>query len=150
MIDRTKAPTPSRMGVCKLPEIETRTLSNGIVLHSYSGGDQPLCRLQLSFAGGKCEFDNPAAQSIYAAMITEGTELHSAEEIAEKLDFYGVRWDMDAGTHFTGPNVGMLCSHVPEIMGIMKEIYSCPAFPEKEFEAIRRTTIASQIGRAHV
>ena len=83
-----------------MPAETVEHLANGVTFHRYIGGDQPVCRLTLHFAGGISEMGE-AATKLLLNQLTEGTATRSADDIAEAIDYNGARFATQAQTHFS-------------------------------------------------
>lgn len=142
MIDRTKAPEHHAIERLSLPPEQVRVLPNGVTLHVFRGGDQPVATLRLVFDGGAEECANPALQSLYSQLLAEGTRNRTALEVSEELDFNGARYSPIRSNHHTGFRLGMLCRRAAPLMALMKDIFTAPLFGEKELEAAKTAETA--------
>ena len=69
-------------------------LPNGIKLHSFNGGDQPICKLSIAFQGGIREIGSEATANMVLSQIFEGAGNKTASQIADILDYNGARIDI--------------------------------------------------------
>lgn len=141
MPDRTVAPALQAPGILALPAENVRRLTNGVTLHSYYGGEQPVGMLSVLFCGGYAEISR-ARQGLLSAMLLEGGGSLSPEEVAARMDFNGAVFSPMMMPHFTGFSVAMLDKRVPEIAGLLSEVLGAPHFPEKELENTKLTSIS--------
>ena len=58
-----------------MPVQTVETLPNGLTMHYFRGGDQPICSLSVIFPGGAAEHDE-AAGRMAVNLLTEGTKLN--------------------------------------------------------------------------
>ncbi len=144
MTDRTKAPATVPAGLYCLPGTEVRVLDNGVRLHVYRGGDQPISTLRIIFDGGYTELGSKPLQSLYSSQITEGSVRRPASEVAGILDFNGARYGISDGPHHTGFAISMLDKKAPDIISLIDELYSAPLFGERELAAAR-LSLAAQL-----
>ncbi len=113
------------------------TLSNGIELHSLKSDSASVVRLSLVFRGGSSVQDVPFAAASTLSMLSEGTADYSAEEIAEKLDFYGIFFDNSTDRDYCYITVGSLTKFLPEALSLLKSMLTAPLFLESELDLYR-------------
>lgn len=139
---RTIAPQVREFPQLTLPQPTTVTLPNGGLLHSLNNGDQPVAMMSLIYDGGSCEMNRRGALQLMAATISEGTANHSAEEIAEILDFNGAWFRVDTSSHNVTVTLQALVGGLNEILPIVADIITNPTFPIDKVESIKRKLIA--------
>src|SRR5690606_37713973 len=98
-LDRSVMPEAGPTPEVDFPEIERRTLSNGLALWIVERPELPLVTMQLLLEAGAVTdpqgLDGRA--SLAAAMLTEGTSTRTATEIAEEVDFLAANLSAGAG-----------------------------------------------------
>lgn len=141
MNDKRQAPEVKRFRPEPLPLPSVTEIQGGGTLMEYNGGNEPVCCLTLYFTGGEQEF-SPAVPSLCAAMLQEGADGMSAEQIADILDFNGARYNPQSKDHFTGLSVWMLNDRVPEITGLLRRMLCQPDFPGKNLERNKKQAAA--------
>ncbi len=144
MLDRSQAPEVRPFGHLTLPPEEVVTLSNGVVLHTFYGGDQDVVRLDLSAEGGAADSFNPCVPSFAAEMLREGTAHHDSDTIADIVDFNGAWFNSGAVSHYTSLRVSSLTSKLFTLAPLLVESFVEPSFPAKSFEIIRAKGVARQ------
>ena len=89
--DRSKAPALGPVPQLNLPEIQKRTLSNGVPVWIVESHEVPLVQVNLVVKAGSG--DDPSEKfgiaSLTAAMLDEGAGMRSALEIADAVDYLG-------------------------------------------------------------
>lgn len=132
MIDRTQAPPYILPESLNIPSaIESRT-ADGIRLWSIAAGTQSLVRLSLVFGAGTRYQSRPFVASATLNMLSEGTAAHSAAEIAEILDFYGIYYDAAIDRDYAIITVSCLSRFLERTLGLLEEIILRPAFSAGE------------------
>jgi len=147
MPDRRTPPQVYPFAQLTMPAETVEKLDNGLTFHHFSGGDQPICKLTLHFAGGISEMGEATAK-VLASQVSEGTDTRSAEEIAEALDFGGVRLSTQSQAHHSVVSLSLLTSRLPEILPVLADMISSPSFPADRLAVTRQRMInAIQIAR---
>lgn len=144
MLDRSKAPTVRPFGHLTLPSEETTVLSNGLTLHTLSGGAQDVARLNISAEGGPADSPNPCVATFAAELLREGNANADSEAIADAVDYNGAWLNCGASGHYTTIQLSSLSA---KFMSLLPMVVSCmtePVFPEHAFEIIKRKGIAKQ------
>lgn len=119
-----------------MPAETVEHLANGVTFHRYIGGDQPVCRLTLHFAGGISEMGE-AATKLLLNQLTEGTATRSADDIAEAIDYNGARFATQAQTHFSVTDLFVLTSRMADMLPVLMDMITSPVFPEERLEVSR-------------
>ena len=80
-----------------LPAIESGHLDNGIPYHIIDLGNQPVCKIDVTFRSGRPFEKIPVASRMTTSLLKEGAGDRNSLEIAEKLDFFGGSLRCSAG-----------------------------------------------------
>jgi zinc protease len=83
----------------------------------------------------------PGVAAMTARMLTEGTTGRSAEEIARRLDTLGASLHVQAGHDFTELVAVLLSETADEVLELVGELLTEPAFREEELERLRQEAI---------
>lgn len=121
-----------------VPSITSQTLPNGAVMHVLLGGSQPIVKVDVSLCAGPLVADRPLVGFASVNLLTEGTEAHTAKQIAETLDYYGASiWP---STNRWRATVSSLCLErdVRHIVGLLCEVIRRPAYQEDELELFKQ------------
>lgn len=130
--DRSKAPEIYQIGRLNMPEVEHLTLSNGIKLTTYSGGDEKVNRLTVTMAGGAAEEPSAGFSGLMAATTIEGTASLNAAKIADILDYNGSWFSSGTSVHDTTRTFFSLNSRFDKVAATISEMISSPSFPIHE------------------
>lgn len=142
-IDRTVAPEIRPFERMTIPEQKTETLANGLTLHTYCGGDQPVCRLVILIPYSAGSLRSQALPTLLPAMILAGSRGMTADEIDDRLDFCGVRPSGKATPKYIQLSVNLLTKYSREIFKLLAEVYSAPTFDSTRLEACKNRIIAN-------
>ena len=137
MLDRTTPPEVRPFGKLTIPDEEITTLSNGLTLHTLSGGDQDVMRLNLIIDGGVSECGNQCIASFAAELLREGNSTLDSEQIADLVDYNGAWFNSSASSHFTTLQISGLMSRLDVLAPVVVDCLVNPSFPENAFRIIR-------------
>ncbi|KAA6440430.1 insulinase family protein [Dyadobacter flavalbus] len=140
-LDRTIAPDFKVIHSINLPEPGTRTLDNGLTLHTINIGDQPVIRLECIFEAGNWQESEIGASYFAIKMLPEGTAGLTSQEISEAFDKVGAFTEMTHSSDRIGIVVYCLSRFLNEVLPIVRELIRNAAFPEKELQELRNITI---------
>lgn len=134
--DKTQPPVriPESIDV---PVPEVTTLANGVTLYTLDCTEQDVIRFSFVFRAGTSMQHAPFTASSTANLLSEGTARHSAQEIAEMLDYHGSYFDISLDRDHAVINFASLLKYFPQTLDIAREIVLMPAFPEKEIALYR-------------
>lgn len=145
--DRTTPPEVRAFDNLVMPPEQTEILSNGMTLHLLRGGDQPVCSLDVLFAGGIAELTEAKARMTILQM-TERTAAHSAEELSEIKDFNGARLSGKTTSHHSMLQLFALTHHFADMLPLIGEMMTAPAFDSDRLEvAVARAVSDLQTSR---
>lgn len=114
--------------------------------------DVPMVALRILVPGGSFE-DPPEKEGLAyltAQLLVEGTRNKRAEELHEELDRMGGHFFVDVNGDYTMLGMSVLAKDQGRALGLLVEMLSEPAFPEREFNRRRQRVlgeIASQEDR---
>lgn len=126
-----------------MPFVKETELPNGIKFHVYDGGDSDVNRLSVVMAGGKAEDSSARLFELINTVSAEGTKTHTAEEIADKLDFNGSWFTASVSVHHTVRNFFSLNSRFAEVLPLIAEITCSPSFNSRQVEVARERAAQS-------
>jgi len=135
-INRSKAPEYKVVDQIQILESKKNKLQNGIDIYSINGGSQDIAKIDLIFEAGIWYQKRPIISAMCNAMLNEGTSKYSAQEIAEKFDFYGAYIDFSTGQKTSSVTLYTLNKHLKDTLSLLKEVITDSAFPAKEFNTI--------------
>lgn len=136
-VDRTVAPEIRPFAKMVIPEQNIEVLANGMTLHTYSGGDQPVCSVNMLIPYSAESLPSQAVPKLLPSMILAGSRSMSADEIDDCLDFCGVRATGHASHNYIQLGANLLTKHSCEIFGLLAEAYSSPSFDSTRLESAK-------------
>lgn len=137
--------TPNRLQapavniIAGLPEfqIKRQVLSNRIPLYFINAGSEEMVKLQITFPAGIIYQSKSLQAHFTGRMLKEGTNKHSASELAETIDFYGAYLDIKINRDQSIIHLISLNKYLPKLLAIISEFLSEPSFPEKELSIMK-------------
>jgi predicted Zn-dependent peptidase len=135
-LDRTKAPDFHLIDNIKIPQADTGQLSNKIPYHVLSGGSQELAYIELTFNAGTVSANQLLVARITNLMLVGGTSKHSAQQIADTIDFYGAEIRTDS--NFDHAVIALFClnKYLDKLLPLFCEMISESIFPESDLETL--------------
>src|SRR5579859_6321497 len=94
-IDRTQSPLTSDIEEINIEQVKKQTLDNGIPLYSISAGFQDVIRVEFIFPNPQFNAQNPLLATSANRLLNEGTTKHSAQQLAEMIDYYGAFYETE-------------------------------------------------------
>ncbi|WP_318434053.1 M16 family metallopeptidase [Photobacterium leiognathi] len=141
--DRSVMPKASKPVKAVMPTLYEFSLANGIKVIGTQYQETPTISLQLTVPAGR-RLD-PASKEglaeLTAAMMNEGSEKFTAEEIASKLDTLGSNISVHAGLYGTTISLNTLTKNLPETMALLEQRLFHPAFKESDFNRLKKQMI---------
>lgn len=132
MLQRAIQPRVSPIEHIDILKAELKLLANGIPVHYINAGTQDVLKIDFIFEAGTWFQPANLVASICNSMLEEGTSNYSAEEIAEKFDFYGAYLQPLVDQNQGIINVVCLSRHLPAILEVVEDLLKRSVFPEHE------------------
>ena len=121
-----------------VPPYTRVVLDNGLVLLLLEQHELPLVDFHFVFRTGSVS--DPAGKEgladITLALLRKGTQRHTAEQIAEELDFLGAELDASTSLEWSSVSAQFLAKDVETGLGLMADMLVRPTFPEAEFRKV--------------
>ena len=136
MLNRTIQPTVNPIEHIDLVKAEKRMLSNGIPVHFVNAGTQDVVKIDFIFEAGTWFQTANMVASLCNSMLEEGSENYSAEDIAEKFDFYGAYLQLSIDQTQGIISIISLGKYLPAILKVTEDLIKRPVFPDHEFEVL--------------
>lgn len=120
-----------------LPAIERLTLENGMKVTLVPFGQIPKAVIRVTVRTGNAnEGDNVWLSDLTTELMKEGTELRSADLIAEQSARMGGELYVGTGLDVTFASMGVLSEHVSDAVQLTAETLRQPAFPADQLERL--------------
>src|SRR5688572_9721336 len=145
--DRSKPPTLGPPPKVSLPPIVTRELPNGLKLMIVEHHELPVADFILVVeSGGTIDpTGKTGLANLAAAMLTEGTTTRTSLEISDQAAFLGVGLNASSSWDATTVSLRTPTSQLDSALALFADIALNPAFPQSEFERIRKDRLTSLI-----
>lgn len=127
----------------QMAPVQRLALSNGLPVLLVEKPGVPLAQVNLVVRAGSV--DDPAARTGLAAfaaqMMDEGAGTRSALELADAIDFLGIRLSPTSGLHTSGVDLHAPTAKLGEALDLMADVVLRPTFPAEEIERLRAQSI---------
>lgn len=131
MISQPEITTPTRVD---MPDAQLLTSANGVPIYLLPTNDFEVVRFSFVFRAGTSMQHRPFTASATANMLGEGSAKYSAQEIAERLDFYGSYFDVNIDRDYAYISFCSLSKFFAPTADVAREIVLYPTFGEHELE----------------
>ncbi len=128
--------------------IKKIVLENGVTLLFKEDHAVPVVGIAAVFLGG-VRFEQSREAGItrfLSEMLTRGTELHTALQLAQEVDSLGATLETFSGRNSFGVQAKGLSKDFPQLMRLAAEVIAKPSFPPEELEKVRAEILAA-LGR---
>jgi zinc protease len=145
--DRSVAPTPGPVPALKVPDIQKRTLSNGLPVWIVELHKVPVVHATLVFKSGAAA--DSAGQfgiaSLTAEMLDEGAGRRDALQIADAVDYLGANLSTSSTSDATSVDLHVPVARLGDALPIMADVALRPTFPQEELQRVREELLTSII-----
>ena len=109
-------------------------LPNGNSLCLFPSDGTEILKVDFTFEAGAAYQPKFCVAQAANKLFTEGSKLHTAQQIAEFLDFRGVALDRAADTATANLSLFCLQKYAADLFPLLREIFDSPVFPAEEFQ----------------
>ncbi len=143
--DRSALPMPDAFPEARFPDFERGQLSNGLELIVATRRDVPVVNFNLLLDAGYAadQFGKPGTASLAMGMLDEGTDTRSALEISDELSMLGASIGAGSVLDVSFVTLSTLTETLDASLDLYADVVLRPAFPENEFERLRRQQLAA-------
>ncbi len=138
-------PAPPIASIAELdfPDVEHRTLANGMTLHYAMRDAVPATYVTLSFDAGSAAdpLDKRGLESLTLGLFEEGTTSLSSREIAETGERLGADVSLGGGADRSSFTLSALSANLVPSLELLSDIVRNPAFDPAEVERVRAQQI---------
>jgi zinc protease len=143
--DRSVAPKPGPVAPLKVPDIQKRTLSNGLPVWIVELHKVPVVHATLVFKSGAAA--DPAGKfgiaSLTAEMLDEGAGRRDALQIADAVDYLGANLSTSSTSDATFVDLHVPVARLGDALPIMADVALRPTFPQEELQRVREELLTS-------
>lgn len=138
-VDRTKVPDPQPNPEINIEIPDVKTYENGLKVIVVESHKLPVVSFQLYVDHPILkEGDKAGKGNIFGEMLGSGTSSMTKDEFDAKIDYMGASFFPSA----RGFYASSLKKHTPNLLEILSEVVTAPAFPQEEFDRIVKQTIS--------
>lgn len=139
-VDRSKLPDLGEAESVKFPEVQRKTLKNGMEIVLSQRKDVPTVVMNLMINAGYAadQFAIPGTASLALNMMDEGTKTYNSLEINEKLQMYGASLNAGSDLDYSYVRMNTLLPSLDQSLALYADVVLNPAFPEKEFQRLQQ------------
>ncbi|MES2592664.1 MAG: pitrilysin family protein [Bacteroidota bacterium] len=143
--DRKKKPNSPPAALVKAPAFWKQNFDNGLKLIGAKNEELPTVSIQLSIeAGHRYESINKAGISeILTSLLNESTQMHTAEQIAERLERLGSTVNVINNGQDIIMQINSMTKNIDSTLAIAEEILLNPKFDKEEFDRIKKQKLES-------
>jgi zinc protease len=138
-------PPPKPAQEIHFPAFEEKTLANGLRMVVVEQHETPSLSLQLLLPGGKV-YAPPAKAGLAdatAALLREGTQTRSTQQIAEAIDSVGGTITTGASLESAFVSVLVTSDQIDLGLDLLSDLVLRPSFPAEELERWRHQTLSA-------
>jgi predicted Zn-dependent peptidase len=138
-----RAPPIDSIAELDFPDVEHRTLANGMTLHYAMRDAVPATYVTLSFDAGSAAdpLDKRGLESLTLRLFEEGTTSLNSREIAETGERLGADVSLGGGADRSSFTLSALSANLVPSLELLSDIVRNPAFDPAEVERVRAQQI---------
>lgn len=141
MIDRNTPPAIQNIDHIQILPLGSTTLTNQFKLHYLHASESEIIQLSFVFHAGRVHQTKKCLIDALSGLITSGTLNHSAKEIAEMLEYYGVFYSVKPFATHLKIQFTLLKKNIKDALPIIEEIIKYANFPQDEIAIFQKTSI---------
>lgn len=131
---RNIAPEIKDITSVEIIEPNVFTLDNGVPVYVFHNPKQDLVKINLVFDGGMIQSSKPWVASTANTMLTDVTKNYSANDLAEKIDFYGAYFDTNTTKDNSSIALYSLNRFLQYTIPLLAEIINNASYNKYEFD----------------
>jgi zinc protease len=142
-INRKLAPKHHATTHFEINEAQTHQLQSGVNVCAIVDGNHDVLKIDFVYNGGVRNEPQRGVSKAAITLLPEGTSRMKAEEIAEKLDFYGAYLQTNHTRDESVLSLYCLPKHLASCLSIVKEVLLEAQYPEIELNTYKQNGIQS-------
>jgi len=144
-IDRSRPPEPGPPRAVVLPEVQRRTLPNGLTVLVVEQHEVPTVQVSLLVAAGAAADpkDRPGVAAMTADLLDEGAGTRGALELADVLDGLGAQVSTGAGWDSASAGAHVPVKHLAQTLPLLADIVLRPRFEPAELDRLRTEALTA-------
>lgn len=140
-LNRTTAPQSSAIDKVELRPLSEFLLPNGIPVYYIHTPGTAVLKVDFVMNGGLRNQQSPGQATATGSMLTEGTETHSAKQLADGLDAFGAYLQSRTTVDDSVLSLYCLPRFLENCLPFVSDILNNCTFPDKELETYKRNAI---------
>ena len=143
VVNRIEVPAALPVTESNFPPFETFTLDNGLEVIFVEQSEVPQINLEL-FVGGSnaaAPADKQEIADIMAELLTKGTAIRNAAQIAERIEAVGGSVGSSAALEWISLSIEAPSSETRLVFNMLEDMARHSTFPQNEFEVIKEQTL---------
>ena len=134
ILDRKIAPSRKAIELPNFIQPKEYCLQNGTPLFVLEGGGQEVIAIEFLFNSGTFVQDKILSAGLTNNMLLSGTTKYTANELADKIDFYGAYTQVEIGKDISSLTVYTMNKYLDEVLNYIEDVLENANFPENEFQ----------------
>ena len=134
LLDRRTPPPQHPIAELRLPAPRMETLCNGIPVYTLPNPQLDLIHILIQIHSGILHETQKHLSQFTYALLKESSRKHSASEIADLLDFYGVHYTTSCGLDKNVITISVPRSNVNSILPIIYDFIAHPQYREERLD----------------
>ncbi|MFQ5629213.1 MAG: M16 family metallopeptidase, partial [bacterium] len=142
--DRSKLPDTGTPPVAKFPQMQRKTLSNGMQIILAERHSVPVVNFNLLLDAGYAsdQFGLPGTASLAMNMLDEGTKSRTALQISDELAMLGANLGSGSNLDMSTVFFSSLKENLDASLDIFADVVLNPSFPEADFKRLQKQQLA--------
>lgn len=141
MVNRTTPPPVKNIDSIQLLPLKNIEFNNQFKVYYLHSAESEIIQLSFVFNAGRVHQNKKCLIDAFSALITNGTLNHSAKEVAEILEYYGVFYNVKPLPAYLKIQFTLLKKKFKDVLPIIEEIIKYANFPQEELEIYQQTSI---------
>ena len=138
MLNRTIAPAFEQVKEINFIKPTPSELNNGIPVFIGNACEQELVRLEFVFENVNWNVQKPLQAIVVNGLVNSGTQKLSAQQIAEKVDYYGAFLQTEYNVDYITVTLYSLTKHLPAVLPILWSVLNEAIFPQQELDIYKQ------------
>ena len=133
-LNRKQAPAFKTIDKIDITRAKQDVLDNGIKVYTLNSGSQELTKIEFIFKAGMYYQKQTMVASAANNLIETGTKNYTANQISDKIDFFGSFFECAVDQDYATLALFSLNKYVDKSLHYVEEIIKHPTFPKDEFD----------------
>lgn len=140
MLNRSQAPALQKIVQLPIPVPQRQQLQNGVPVYYFPTESPEVVMIKLLFKAGRWQEPKRLVAALTARMLREGTAQYTAQQLANKVEYYGATLKTRSSKEMTSVTLHSLTKHLPHLLPILQDVLTQTTFPQHELDTILRNS----------